>query len=430
MTPINNYTQEELTKELQKTKEEYASYQRQNLNLNLTRGKPSPSQLDLSNDLLKEMDGYLLEDGTDARNYGILDGIPECKRLFALLLGLKEEALIIGGNSSLNLMFDTLSSLCLFGTGGEKPWIYYSLNGTPVKFLCPVPGYDRHFTCCEELGIEMIPVPLLDDGPDMEQVKKLVKADPLIKGIWCVPLHSNPSGVCYSNEVVSMLASMETAAPDFRIFWDNAYGVHHVYEEVSLKNIFEECQVAGYPERVYYFFSTSKITFPGAGVALVASGPSNIAELKKHMSAQTIGHDKVNQLRHVKYFKTPENIRLHMGELAKQLRPKFDLVETWLDRELRGTGLADWTSPKGGYFVSVNTLPHCARRTVQLAKEAGVVLTKAGATYPYGKDEADSNIRIAPSYPNLDELETAMKIFTLCVKIAGMENILETKYNH
>lgn len=427
---ITDYPEDELRRALEKAKEEYAAYQSQNLSLNLTRGKPSPRQLDLSNGLLEKMDGCTLEDGTDARNYGILDGIPECKKLFAQLLGLREEDMIIGGNSSLNLMFDTMASLCLFGTGGEKPWLYHAMNGTPVKFLCPVPGYDRHFTCCEELGIEMIPVPLLEDGPDMEQVKNLVKTDPLIKGIWCVPLHSNPSGVCYSDEVVSLLASMETAAPDFRIFWDNAYGVHHVYEEVPLKNILDECRAAGHPNRAYYFFSTSKITFPGSGVSLVASGPSNIAELKKHMSAQTIGHDKINQLRHVNYFKTPENIRLHMKEQAKQLKPKFDMVNTWLEQELGGTGLASWTNPRGGYFVSVDTLPHCAKRTVQLAKEAGVVLTKAGATWPYGKDASDSNIRIAPSYPSLEELETAMKIFTLCVKIAGIEKTLETKYNY
>lgn len=396
----------------------------ENLKLNMARGKPAPDQLDLSNGLLNAMDDYHLEDGTDARNYGILDGIPECKRLFADLLGLNADQMIIGGNSSLCLMFDVMASLCLFGTGGEKPWHYHKFAGTPVKFLCPSPGYDRHFAVCEELGIEMIPVPLLDDGPDMDIVMKLAASDPMIKGIWCVPLYSNPQGVCYSDEVVDKLATMETAAKDFRIFWDNAYGVHHIYEKTKLKDILKTCKEAGNPDRAYYFFSTSKITFPGAGIAITASGEGNVKELKKHMASQIISYDKINQLRHVKFFKTPDAIHAHMDKLAGKLRPKFDLVKEKLEDQIGETGFANWSNPKGGYFVSLDTLPGCAKRTVALAKEAGVILTGAGATYPYGNDENDSNIRIAPTYPTVDELSKAMDIFILCVKIAGTEKYL------
>lgn len=409
------------TDTLENLRIEYEEARSKNLKLNMSRGKPAPSQLDLSNGLLGAMESYMTEDGTDARNYGIGDGIPECKRLFADLLSLKPEQIIVGGNSSLSLMFDTVASLCLFGTEGNRPWQHYQYARTPVKFLCPSPGYDRHFRICEELGIEMIPVPLTSEGPDMEFVTSLVKTDPLIKGIWCVPLHSNPEGICYSDRVVEKLASMETAARDFRIFWDNAYGIHHIYEDVSLMNILEACAKYNHPERAYYFFSTSKITFPGAGVAIIASGPSNVKELKKHMSAQIISYDKINQLRHVQHFKNPENIRAHMKKLADELRPKFDMVLNKLEEKLGGTGLASWSRPKGGYFISLNTLPGCAKRTVALAKEAGVVLTDAGATYPYGRDEKDSNIRIAPSYPSLEELEAAMDIFILCIKIAAME---------
>lgn len=425
MKPIADYSSEDLSALLKDLEVQYKEAQAQNLKLNMARGKPATTQLNLSNDLLGKMESYTLADGTDARNYGILDGIPECRELFGGLLGIDPSQIIIGGNASLNVMFDTLSFLCLFGTAGCEPWLYHKHNGTPVKFLCPVPGYDRHFKICEELGIEMICVPLKEDGPDMDIVKKLVSEDEMIKGIWCVPLHSNPQGVCYSDEVVEQLASMETAAKDFRIFWDNAYGVHHIYEDVPLKDIIKECEKCGNPDRVYYFFSTSKISFPGAGIALVASSPANIKELKGHMSAQTIGHDKLNQLRHVQFFKTPENIRAHMKMLAEELKPKFDMVLNKLEESLGGSGLAAWSNPKGGYFVSLDTLPGCAKRTVELAKNAGVTMTGAGATYPYGKDPQDSNIRIAPTYPTIEELEKAMDIFTICVKIAGIEKLLE-----
>lgn len=414
--PVNS------TDALDELKLQYEQAKTKKLNLNMSRGKPAPSQLDLSNGLLKTMDTYITADGTDARNYGIGDGIPECRKLFADLLGLQPQQIIMGGNSSLSMMFDTLASMCLFGTGGSTPWHYYRFQGTPVKFLCPAPGYDRHFRICQELGIGMIPVPLTSEGPDMEMVASLAKKDPLIKGIWCVPLHSNPEGICYSDQVVDQLASMETAADDFRIFWDNAYGIHHIYEKVELMNILEACERHHHPDRAYYFFSTSKITFPGAGLALIASNSSNVAEIKRHMSAQIISYDKINQLRHVQYFQTPENILSHMDRLAQELRPKFDLVLSKLENQFGGTGLASWSTPKGGYFISLYTPPGCAKRTVALAKEAGVTLTDAGATYPYGKDEADRNIRIAPSYPTLEELDAAMDIFILCIKIAALEN--------
>lgn len=417
----------ELKTMLRELQGRYDAFCAQNLKLNMARGKPAPSQLDLSAPLMDKMNSYTLEDGTDARNYGILEGIPECRRLFGETLGIAPEQIIIGGNSSLNVMFDTLSFLCLFGTHDSMPWHYHKYSGHPVKFLCPVPGYDRHFKICEELGIEMIPVPLLDDGPDMEMVKKLAGEEPYIKGIWCVPLHSNPQGVCYSVPVVEQLASMETAAEDFRIFWDNAYGIHHIYEEVPLKNILDACSRFHNPDRAYYFFSTSKISFPGAGIALTASSPDNIKELKKHMSAQTIGHDKLNQLRHVQFFKSKENLKHHMELLAKQLRPKFDAVLDKLESNLEGSGLAKWSHPKGGYFVSLDTMPGCAKRTVELARHAGVIMTEAGATYPYGKDPLDSNIRIAPTYPTLGELEQAMDIFTVCIQIAGIEKLLNSK---
>lgn len=404
--------------------QEYEAWKRRDLHLNMARGKPSPAQLDLSMDLLKLPEDYHLEDGTDARNYGVLEGIPECRRLFGGLLHIPEDQIIIGGNSSLNMMFDVMAFLHLFGTGGQAPWS----REERVRWLCPVPGYDRHFKISEELGMEMIQVPLLDDGPDMEMVTRLVKEDASIKGIWCVPLHSNPQGVCYSEKTVQQLASMETAAPDFRIFWDNAYGVHHIYEEVPLAGILEACEKNGHPDRCYYFFSTSKITFPGAGVSLVAASPASIRELKKHMSAQTISHDKLNQLRHVQFFRSPEGIRRHMEKMAELLRPKFDLVLQKLE-DAFGTSslLASWSHPKGGYFVSLDVFPGCAKPTVELAREAGVVLTEAGATFPYGKDPADRNIRIAPSYPDTEELSMAMDILILCIKIAYTECLLDNQ---
>lgn len=401
---------------------QYADFQAQNLKLDMSRGKPAGTQLDLTNGILFTLTKYITEDGVDARNYGGLDGIPEAKKLFSGLLDIPTEKIIIGGNSSLNLMYDTMVRFMLFGTGGNTPWSKLD----KVKFLCPSPGYDRHFGICEDLGIEMITIPMTEHGPDMDLVEKLVAEDPAIKGIWCVPLYSNPQGIIYSDETVDRLGSMKTAAPDFRIMWDNAYGVHHIYTENKVKDIFAVCEQAGNPNRVFYFFSTSKITFPGAGVALLASSPENIVEIKKHMGMQTIGHDKLNQLRTVTYLKNPEGVRDHMAKLAAELRPKFDVVLETLDRELAGTGLAKWTKPQGGYFVAIDTLPGCAKTTVALAKAAGVTMTGAGATFPYKKDPNDTNIRIAPTYPTYDELKIAIALFCVCVKLAGVNKLLET----
>lgn len=401
---------------------QYADFQAQNLKLDMSRGKPAGTQLDLTNGILFTLTKYITEDGVDARNYGGLDGIPEAKKLFSGLLDIPTEKIIIGGNSSLNLMYDTMVRFMLFGTGGNTPWSKLD----KVKFLCPSPGYDRHFGICEDLGIEMITIPMTEHGPDMDLVEKLVAEDPAIKGIWCVPLYSNPQGIIYSDETVDRLGSMKTAAPDFRIMWDNAYGVHHIYTENKVKDIFTVCEQAGNPNRVFYFFSTSKITFPGAGVALLAASPENIVEIKKHMGMQTIGHDKLNQLRTVTYLKNPEGVRDHMEKLAAELRPKFDVVLETLDRELAGTGLAKWTKPQGGYFVAIDTLPGCAKETVALAKAAGVTMTGAGATFPYKKDPNDTNIRIAPTYPTYDELKIAIALFCVCVKLAGVNKLLET----
>ena len=427
MKHVTEYSKQELNDMLKELTIQFQEAKKLNLKLNMARGKPSADQLDMNMGLLEFPKGFMLEDGTDARNYGVLEGIPECRRLFGQLLGLDPDLIIIGGNSSLNLMFDTISFHCLFGTEGEKPWSFYGYEGSPVKFLCPVPGYDRHFQICGELGIQMIPVPLLEDGPDMEMVETMVREDASIKGIWCVPLHSNPQGVCYNDRVVDRLASMETAAPDFRIFWDNAYGVHHIYEEVPLKNILEACEAGGHPNRTYYFFSTSKITFPGAGVSLIASGPDNMKELKGHLSSQTIGHDKLNQLRHVRFFKDINGLHEHMKKHADILRPKFELVLATLDKELNGLGIGEWTKPHGGYFISFDSMDGCAKAIVAKAKDAGLVMTGAGATFPYGKDPKDSNIRIAPSYPTVKELKLAAKIFVLSVKLVSIDKLLQSK---
>ena len=420
MKKITEFTREELLELQEELEKQYEEFKAQGLKLDMSRGKPAASQLDLTNGLLTALDDYHTESGLDARNYGVLDGIPEAKKLFSDLLDIPVDKIIVGGSSSLNLMYDAMTRLMLFGTQGEKPW--KDVKG--IKWLCPSPGYDRHFAVTEDMGMELIPVPMTAEGPDMDVVEKLVAEDDTIKGIWCVPLHSNPLGACYSDETVDRLASMKTAAKDFRIFWDNAYGVHHIYEEVPLKDIFKTAAACGNEDRILYFFSTSKITFPGAGIAIMASSLSNIAEIKKHMTIQTIGHDKLNQLRHVKYFGNAENIRAHMRKLADALRPKFDMVLDTLDAELGETGLASWVTPKGGYFVALDTLPGCAKETVRLAKEAGVTMTGAGATWPYKKDPRDSNIRIAPTYPTIEELDKAIHLFCLCVKLAGVKKLI------
>lgn len=414
-------SKEQLLEEKAKLEQKYNDYVGQNLKLDMSRGKPAATQLDITNGILDKLETYTTENGTDARNYGILDGIPEAKKLFSDLLNIPTEKIIVGGNSSLNMMYDTFTRLMLFGTQENTPWSKLD----KVKFLCPAPGYDRHFAICEALGIEMITIDMTSTGPDMDTVEKLVKEDSTIKGIWCVPLYSNPQGICYSDETVERLAKMETAAPDFRIFWDNAYGVHHIFEPQAVKDILVETEKAGHADRPYFFFSTSKITFPGSGVAIMASSESNIAEIKKHMGVQTIGADKLNQLRHVHYFKNAEGIRAHMEKLADEIRPKFEIVLETLDREFNGTGLLSYEKPNGGYFVAVDTLDGCAKKTVELAKNAGVVLTGAGATYPYKNDPRDRNIRIAPTYPTVEELKIAIELFCVCAKLAGVNKLLE-----
>lgn len=410
--------------ELQALKEDidkkYQEWKDMNLSLDMSRGKPAPSQIDYSNKMLETMTDFHTEAGMDVRNYGVLDGIPDMKQLFSELLDIPADQLIVGGNASLNLMFDAMMRLYVFGTMGEKPWGQLE----KVKFLCPSPGYDRHFFISQTLGMEMIPIKMTNAGPDMDQVEKLVAEDDSIKGIWCVPKYSNPQGICYSDETVERLASMKTAAKDFKIFWDNAYGVHWVFEDVKVKDILKESEKAGNPNRPYYFFSTSKISFPGAGVSLVAASKENIAEIKKIMGSQTIGFDKINQLRHVQFFKNADGVRKHMEVLAQCMRPKFETVLNTLENELGGSELITWENPKGGYFVSVDVLPGCAKEVVRLAKEAGVVLTGAGATYPLGQDPQDSNLRIAPTYPTVEELQKAMDLFCVCVKKAGVEKLL------
>lgn len=416
-------TKEQLMQHKVALQQRYENYRAQGLQLDMSRGKPGPEQLDLTMDMLdcvNAREGYAAASGLDVRNYGILDGLPEMKALFAEIFGVSADRVIVGGNSSLNMMFDYIASAYASGVCGHTPWCQQG----EVKFLCPVPGYDRHFSVTEHFGIRMIPVAMTETGPDMDQIEALI-TDPAVKGMWCVPMYSNPDGITYSDDTVRRLAAMKPAAPDFRIMWDNAYCLHHIEEQQdTLLNIFAELAKTGNEDMVIAFTSTSKISFPGAGVAALAASPANIADIKRRMTVQTIGYDKMNMLRHVRFFGNLDGIKKHMEQHAAILRPRFRVVLDTLAARLSDVEGVDWHQPRGGYFVSVNVMEGCAKRTVQLLKEAGVVMTPAGATYPYGNDPQDRNIRIAPSFPTVEELTTAMELFCLCAELACVEKML------
>ena len=395
------------------------------LNLDMSRGKPSPTQLGVSvglMDVINSDSDMKSECGIDCRNYGCLDGIPEVKRLMAEMMGTTEDHIFIGGNASLTLMFDTVSRAYTHGIMGETPWCKLD----KVKFLCPVPGYDRHFAITEHFGIEMINIPMSETGPDMDMVEELVNSDPTVKGIWCVPKYSNPQGISYSDETVRRFANLKPAAKDFRIFWDNAYVIHHLYEDnqVERLDIIGESEKAGNPDMVFEFASTSKVSFPGSGVSAMATSHANLEDAKKHYTIQTIGNDKVNQLRHARYFKNLDGLKEHMKKHADFMRPKFEATLKVLEEELDGLGIGSWIKPLGGYFISFDAMEGCAKAIVAKCKEAGVILTGAGATFPYHNDPKDSNIRIAPSFPTPEEMQQATEIFVLCVKLVSVEKLL------
>ena len=428
MKPYRELSKEELLALQEELQAEYDAEKAKGLNLDISRGKPGKEQLDLSMPMMDVLNGESVlasENGTDVRNYGVLDGIPEAKELMAGMVGAKPSQMIVLGNSSLNIMYDCVARAELFGIMGSTPWSQLD----KVKFLCPVPGYDRHFGVTEQFGIEMINVPMTEDGPDMDVVEDYVNNDPSVKGIWCVPMFSNPGGVVYSDETVKRFANLKPAAKDFRIFWDNAYGIHHLYEDKQdyLIEILMECKKEGHPDMVYKFSSTSKISFPGSGIAAIAASDANLADIRKQMRIQTIGHDKLNQLRHARYFGNIHGMVQHMKKHADILRPKFDIVLSTLEKELGGLGIGSWLAPRGGYFISFDSMEGCAKAIVAKAKEAGLVMTGAGATFPYGKDPKDSNIRIAPSFPTVEELAQAAEIFVLSVKLVSVEKLLGAK---
>lgn len=425
MNKFNGMKKEELQDLLVHLNKRYDDFVSQKLKLDMSRGKPGADQLELSMKMLdypSSADSCKAKDGTDCRNYGVVDGIPEAKALFAEMMEVSPKEIIIGGNSSLGMMYDSIARAMMFGVyGGAKPW---SRQPT-VKFLCPSPGYDRHFAICELFNIEMITIDMKSDGPDMDKVEELVSKDEAIKGIWCTPKYSNPDGITYSDDVVKRLANMKTGADDFRIFWDNAYTVHHLTDiQDKLMNIMQACKDAGNPDRVFIFGSTSKVTFPGAGIAVMAASESNLALIRKQLGIRTIGPDKINQLRHVAFLKDMKGIESQMKKHAKILKPKFDMVLDILESELDEKGIAWWNKPNGGYFISFNTLPGCAKEVLVMASNAGVAMTPAGATYPYGKDPQDRNIRIAPTMPPVSELKKAMELLCVCVQIVSIKKFL------
>ncbi len=424
----NDMSKEELLALKESLNKEYAEAKAKGLALDMSRGKPSAKQLDVSLGLLDTINSssdLKALDGTDCRNYGVLDGIPEAKKLMADMMGTTPDHVIVYGNASLNIMYDQISRAYTHGILGNTPWCKLD----KIKFLCPVPGYDRHFAITERFGIEMINIPMSESGPDMGMVEEYVSKDASVKGIWCVPKYSNPQGYTYSEETVKRMAALKPAAEDFRIFWDNAYVIHDLYDDNKdeIADIISECEKAGNPDMVFEFASTSKVSFPGSGIAALATSANNIADIKKQLTIQTIGHDKLNQLRHVRFFKDINGLKEHMRKHAEFMRPKFEAVESVLEEELGGLGIGSWTEPKGGYFISFEAMDGCAKAIVAKCKEAGVKLTGAGATFPYGKDPKDSNIRIAPSFPTPEEMKQAADLFVLCVKLVSVEKLLENK---
>lgn len=426
MKAYKELSREELLQLRDELEKAYDEAKGRGLKLDMSRGKPAAAQLDLAMDMLNELDASSLwktENGVDCRNYGLMEGIPEARKLMGDMIDVPAEQVIICGNGSLTIMYDTVSRSMTHGVLGSTPWCKLD----KVKFLCPVPGYDRHFAITEHFGIEMINVPMTEDGPDMDMVEELVSKDAAIKGIWCVPKYSNPQGVTYSDETVRRFAALKPAAEDFRIYWDNAYVVHHLYEDKQdeLLNLIAECEKAGNPDMVFEFCSTSKVSFAGAGIAAFASSAVNLEWFRKSMTIQTIGYDKINQLRHVRYFKDIDGVHKHMMKHAAIVRPKFEAVLEGLETELGGLGIGSWIKPRGGYFICFEALEGCARDIIACCKDAGVVMTKAGAPYPYGKDPKDSIIRIAPTFPTPEDLEQATELFVLCVKLVSVRKLLE-----
>ena len=428
MTAYRDMSREELLELKSRLEKEFEDVKGKGLKLDMSRGKPSKAQLDLSMgmmDVLKSTSDLVCEEGVDCRNYGVIDGIKEAKQLLSDMMEVPKDNIIIFGNSSLNVMYDTVARAMTHGIMGSTPWAKLD----KIKFLCPVPGYDRHFAITERFGIEMINIPMSESGPDMGMVEEYVSKDASVKGIWCVPKYSNPQGYTYSEETVKRMAALKPAAEDFRIFWDNAYVIHDLYDDNKdeIADIISECEKAGNPDMVFEFASTSKVSFPGSGIAALATSANNIADIKKQLTIQTIGHDKLNQLRHVRFFKDINGLKEHMRKHAEFMRPKFEAVESVLEEELGGLGIGSWTEPKGGYFISFEAMDGCAKAIVAKCKEAGVKLTGAGATFPYGKDPKDSNIRIAPSFPTPEEMKQAADLFVLCVKLVSVEKLLENK---